>query len=108
LFDFPDRDFRELLDAVLDLPVGVLGIMHSEVPDIAQGIEMLRERWSGAMAVYPESGYFTMPNWKFVDIIAPDDLVAAARDWRKHGVQLIGGCCGIGPQHIEALHAAHL
>jgi len=108
LFDFPDRDFRELLDAVLDLPVAVLGIMHSEVPDIAQGIEMLRERWSGAMAVYPESGYFTMPNWKFVDIIAPDDLVAAARDWRKQGVQLIGGCCGIGPQHIEALHAAHL
>jgi len=106
LFDVPDRDFRELLDAILGLPVGVIGIMHSEVPDVVQGIEMVRERWSGPMAVYPESGYFTMPNWQFVDIISPDDLVTEARSWRNRGVQLIGGCCGIGPQHIEALNAA--
>lgn len=108
LFDFPDRDFRELLDAALGLPVGVIGIMHSEVPDVAPGIEMVRERWAGPMAVYPESGYFTMPNWHFVDIIAPDALVAEARSWREQGVQLIGGCCGIGPEHIEALNAAAL
>jgi S-methylmethionine-dependent homocysteine/selenocysteine methylase len=106
LFDHPDRDFRELLDAIVGLPVGVIGIMHSEVPDIMQGIEMLRERWSGPLAVYPESGYFTMPNWQFVDVITAEDLVTEARAWRDHGVQLIGGCCGIGPEHIKALHAA--
>ena len=106
LFDYPARDFRELLDAILDLPVGVIGIMHSEIPDIGRAIEMLRERWSGPMVVYPESGYFTMPNWHFVDIIAPDDLVSEARRWRASGVQLIGGCCGIGPEHIKALSAA--
>jgi S-methylmethionine-dependent homocysteine/selenocysteine methylase len=108
LFDFPGRDFSELLDAILGLPVGVIGIMHSEVPDVAQAIETVRERWSGPMAVYPESGYFTMPHWNFVDIIAPDDLVVEARSWRGKGVQLIGGCCGIGPQHIKALNAAAL
>ena len=106
LFDYPDRDFRELLDAIVGLPVGVIGIMHSEVPDVMQGIGMLREQWSGPLAVYPESGYFTMPHWQFVDIIAPDDLVSEAQGWRAHGVQLIGGCCGIGPEHIEALNAA--
>ena len=106
LFDFPDRDFRELLDAIARLPVGVIGIMHSEVPDVMQGIEMLRERWSGPLAVYPESGYFTMPHWQFVDIIAPDALVSEARAWRDAGVQLIGGCCGVGPEHIKALNAA--
>ena len=105
-FDYPDRDFRELLDAIAGLPVGVIGIMHSEVPDVMHGIEMLREQWSGPLAVYPESGYFTMPHWHFVDIIAPNDLVREARGWRHHGVQLIGGCCGIGPEHIEALNAA--
>jgi homocysteine S-methyltransferase len=108
LFDFPQRDFRELLDTVLELPVGVIGIMHTEVPDIEQGIAMVRERWSGPMAVYPESGYFTMPHWQFVDIISPQDLVNEARKWRKNGVQVLGGCCGIGPEHIEALHAARL
>ncbi len=106
LFDYPDRDFRELLDAVVGLPVGVIGIMHSEIPDILQGLDMLRERWAGPLAVYPESGYFTMPHWHFVDIIAPDDLVSEARAWRDGGVQLIGGCCGIGPEHIGALKTA--
>jgi homocysteine S-methyltransferase len=106
LFDFPDRDFRELLDAVIDLPVGVFGIMHSEVPDIAQGIDMVRERWAGPMAVYPESGYFTMPNWHFVDTISPEDLVTEATVWQERGVHLIGGCCGIGPEHIKALKSA--
>ncbi len=105
LFDYPDRDFRELLDAILGLPVGVVGIMHSAVPDVVDGIEMLRERWSGPMAVYPECGYFTLPHWHFVDIIAKDDLVTEARGWRERGVQIIGGCCGIGPEHIEALNA---
>jgi homocysteine S-methyltransferase len=105
-FDSPDRDFRELLEAIDGLPVGVVGIMHSEVPDIARGLEAVRERWTGPLAVYPESGYFTMPHWQFVDIISTDDLVAEARGWREQGVQIIGGCCGIGPEHIEALHAA--
>lgn len=106
LFDFPDRDFRELLDAVLEFPVGVVGIMHSEVPDIVHGVEMLREHWSGPMAAYPECGYFTRPHWHFVDIISPQDLVSEARLWRETGVQIIGGCCGIGPEHIAALDAA--
>lgn len=105
-FDYSDRDFRELLEAIDGLAVGVVGIMHSEVPDIAPGLEAVRERWAGPLAVYPESGYFTMPNWQFVDIISTDDLVAEARGWREMGVQIIGGCCGIGPEHIEALHAA--
>jgi homocysteine S-methyltransferase len=106
LFDFPDRDFRELLESLDGQPVAVVGIMHTEVPDVMAGIHMVREHWSGPLAVYPESGYFTMPHWQFVDIIAPDDLVTEARNWRDEGIQIIGGCCGIGPQHIEALHAA--
>jgi homocysteine S-methyltransferase len=107
-FDNPNRDFSDLLDVIVDLPVGVIGIMHSEVPDIVPGIEMVRERWSGPMAVYPESGYFTMPNWQFVDIISSDDLVREARGWREKGVQLVGGCCGIGPEHIAALNSAFI
>lgn len=106
LFDYPEREFRELLDVVLGLPVGVIGIMHTEVPDVVHGINMVRERWSGPMAAYPECGYFTMPNWHFVDVISPDNLVKEARNWQDKGVKIIGGCCGIGPEHIAALDAA--
>jgi methionine synthase I (cobalamin-dependent) len=44
-----------------------------------------------------------MPEWTFVDIIPPDELVARAHIWRKKGVTCFGGCCGLGPEHIKAL-----
>jgi methionine synthase I (cobalamin-dependent) len=44
-----------------------------------------------------------MPSWQFVDVIAPEDLVAQAMGWRRQGVQVIGGCCGLGSEHIRLL-----
>jgi S-methylmethionine-dependent homocysteine/selenocysteine methylase len=105
-FDFPDRGFQELVDAIVELPIGVVTIMHSEVPDVDAGIDAVRARWQGPLGVYPESGYFVMPHWQFVDIISPDDLVAGVQGWIRRGVRIVGGCCGIGPEHIEVLNAA--
>ncbi len=33
----------------------------------------------------------------------PPGYLAWARDWRQRGASLIGGCCGIGPEHIAEL-----
>jgi len=33
----------------------------------------------------------------------PKGYLAFAEDWRKRGADIIGGCCGIGPEHIAAL-----
>ncbi|NIF24871.1 homocysteine S-methyltransferase family protein [Pantoea sp. Tr-811] len=33
----------------------------------------------------------------------PPGYLAWAQDWRQRGASLIGGCCGIGPEHIAAL-----
>jgi S-methylmethionine-dependent homocysteine/selenocysteine methylase len=44
-----------------------------------------------------------MPNWQFVDMISPEDFAAEARQWSEMGARLIGGCCGIGPEHIRLL-----
>jgi homocysteine S-methyltransferase len=41
-----------------------------------------------------------------VDVISPADLVAEAVGWVAAGARLLGGCCGTGPEHIEALQAA--
>ncbi|MCH1550186.1 MAG: homocysteine S-methyltransferase family protein, partial [Pseudomonadales bacterium] len=32
-----------------------------------------------------------------------EEFRAYAVIWREQGAQIIGGCCGIGPQHIRAL-----
>ncbi|HDZ8841126.1 TPA: homocysteine S-methyltransferase family protein [Aeromonas dhakensis] len=35
--------------------------------------------------------------------LGPLDYLGWAERWRAAGASLIGGCCGIGPEHIEAL-----
>jgi DNA-binding transcriptional LysR family regulator len=57
-----------------------------------------------ATVPYPECGYFKSPDWEFVDVIAPSDLVVASRGWKHHGATIFGGCCGIGPEHIATLN----
>jgi homocysteine S-methyltransferase len=105
-FDFPKIKFADILDCVLPMGPDVVNVMHSDVNVTPDAIDMVKARWSGPLGVYPESGYFTMPNWHFVDIISPEDLVAEAKKWVAQGVRLIGGCCGLGPEHIRALVAA--
>jgi S-methylmethionine-dependent homocysteine/selenocysteine methylase len=35
--------------------------------------------------------------------LSPSDYLDWAREWRKDGANIIGGCCGVGPEHIAAL-----
>ena len=81
-------------------------IMHNEIDLTADALEVVRSHWAGPLGAYPESGYFEMPDWQFVDIIAPDKFVACCLQWRRQGATILGGCCGIGPEHIAALSAA--
>lgn len=105
-FDHADLEFSTVLDALIPMEPAVINIMHSDIGAIPEAIELVRQRWSGPIGVYPESGYFTQPNWNFVDVIAPADLVAEALGWVAAGVRLLGGCCGTNPDHIRAMRAA--
>lgn len=104
-FNWPDESFEELLDTLIPLGPSIVHVMHSEIAAVPEAVAMVQERWDGPVGVYPESGYFTMPNWNFVDVIDPADLLEEARGWVAAGVQIVGGCCGLGPEHIRALGA---
>lgn len=106
VFDFETGPFEDLAKLLTDYPAMVVNVMHTPVPDVPEAMRILRQYWSGPLGVYPESGYFEMPNWNFVDIIEPDELVAAARGWVDDGARLLGGCCGLGPEHVAALRGA--
>ena len=106
VFDYEDLDFNSLAESLAGFPAMMMNIMHTPVPDVDSAIETTRKNWSGPIGVYPESGYFTMPNWQFVDVISEDALVAHAQRWVDEGVRLVGGCCGLGPGHIAALRQA--
>jgi len=105
-FDPPNAEFRGLVAELIDRGAGVINIMHSTVEDSTAGLSVLSDLWQGPVGAYPESGYFVMPNWQFVDIIDPDDLVQRARGWSDSGVRILGGCCGLGVPHIKALKEA--
>jgi S-methylmethionine-dependent homocysteine/selenocysteine methylase len=77
--------------------------MHTPIADIDESLDIVQRYWDGPIGIYPESGHFTMPNWQFVDIIEPQDLVQLARGWVDRGARMLGGCCGLGPSHIKAL-----
>jgi S-methylmethionine-dependent homocysteine/selenocysteine methylase len=98
-----DQKFEDIAKTLAALKPEVISIMHSSPNDTNEALVVLRKYWSGPMGTYPECGYFKAPDWQFVDVITPADLVIKSQDWQKLGVTIFGGCCGLGPDHIHAL-----
>ena len=89
--------------------IELVNIMHTDVSDVFDAIDIVKKYWAGPLGVYPESGFFKMPNWQFVDVIKPHELIKYSRSWlQRHPLRLLGGCCGLGPSHIEALKSEYL
>ncbi len=101
-----DIPFKRLLDEISLEGVQAAGIMHTKTHLITPALAYLAPRFSGAQMAYPDSGFFRMPHWQFVDVIPQDEFAQAGRRWASEGVQIIGGCCGLGIGHIQALAAA--
>ena len=83
--------------------VEVIAIMHTETADVDACLDVLDAHWQGPVAVYAQSGLFDPPDWIFIDVISPEDYADACMRWVDRGVQIIGGCCGIGHEHIAHL-----
>jgi S-methylmethionine-dependent homocysteine/selenocysteine methylase len=84
----------------------IVAVMHSDIDVTDAALEVLRRYWDGPLAVYPNSGYFIDLRMQFDSVCSPADFCRAALRWIDSGVQIVGGCCGIGPAHIEHLRAA--
>lgn len=86
--------------------VQAAGFMHTPADVVAEAMAALKRRYHGPLMAYPDSGYFRMPHWQFEDVIEPEALVEFARTWVDDGVQILGGCCGLSPEHIAGLRQA--
>lgn len=99
----PDVPFQDLAAVLQDFDVAAAGVMHTPSNLIGDAVDALRGRFAGPLMAYPDSGYFEMPRWQFKDIIPPNEFRRFASDWVEAGVQIIGGCCGLSPEHIAAV-----
>ncbi len=93
----------EALEKLHPLGASLVSIMHTLTEDTPAALREVSKCWSGPVGAYPHSGEFIMPNWQFLDVLTPADFATQALGWLEMGVQLIGGCCGIGPEHIRLL-----
>ncbi|WP_047865965.1 homocysteine S-methyltransferase family protein [Rubrobacter aplysinae] len=97
---------QTLAEGVAELaPLGpsLVSVMHTLTEDAPEALEEIGTHWHGPLGAYPHSGRFIMPHWQFEGVISPEDFVAEACRWRDLGATAIGGCCGIGPEHIKLL-----
>ena len=44
-----------------------------------------------------------MPDWQFENILTPQELLDFSKELYGMGTRILGGCYGLGPEHIEAL-----
>jgi homocysteine S-methyltransferase len=102
-FDQPDTTLDALLEELLDRAPQRVSIMHSPIEAIPTAFECVRRHWSGPIGVYPEVGSFDVVSRARTRKISPAAFSSAAQSWIAMGADVIGGCCGATPAHIEAL-----
>ncbi|MBV8814068.1 MAG: bifunctional homocysteine S-methyltransferase/methylenetetrahydrofolate reductase [Verrucomicrobia bacterium] len=59
------------------------------------------------ISAFPNAGYPRYHEGRFLyNNAAPEYFAKAAREFVAEGARLIGGCCGVGPQHIRQIAQA--
>lgn len=103
-----------LADAVraVELPgVDVVAVNCAPLADITRALAELRKHREGPVGAYAHIGRYDPPSWKFgfyprfsgTGAVLPARYLETAREWKKIGAQVVGGCCGTTPEHIRAL-----
>jgi len=98
-----EQVLRQVIDAI-DSSNAIFSIMHSEAEVTDVAFRVLKTCWDGPVAIYPNSGHFIDLRMQFDSVCSADEFQHAASRWVDAGVQIIGGCCGIGPTHIARLN----
>jgi S-methylmethionine-dependent homocysteine/selenocysteine methylase/SAM-dependent methyltransferase len=86
--------------------VGALLINCLPIDHVAGMIPWLRDFTELPLGVYPNLGHLVGRDWYFDSRVSPDDYARLALEWREEGAQVIGGCCGVMPEHIAAVVGA--
>ena len=102
----PPIELEQILNSILQSGItqnAILSIMHSEFDVTDAALEIVQRKWNGPIAIYPNSGEFINLQMQFDSVCSPTAFQTTAAKWIGSGVNIVGGCCGIGPSHIQAL-----
>lgn len=83
-----------------------IGVNCSAPQHIAPLVEIIKQECPGKrIIIYPNSGEIynaETKTWKPCE--SPLDFATQTQHWLAQGVDIIGGCCRIGPAHIRQIH----
>ena len=100
-------DIAAAATVVEALDVPLMGINCATGPqEMAEHVRWLAENWPGPISVQPNAGLPELIDGQTRYPLRPAELAK----WQERfiiedGVNMIGGCCGTGTSHIEALDA---
>ena len=77
--------------------------MHSDLKVTNEAVKIITRNHEGIVGAYPNAGFWEKPAWRFEDKVTPELYLKEAKCWVSNGAQIVGGCCGVGPELIESL-----
>ena len=89
-----------------EMGVGALAL-NCLPPDHVTGmLAWLRDFTDLPLGVYPNLGYLSAAGWRHESGVGAEEYAELALRWREEGAQIVGGCCGVGPDQIAAARTA--
>ena len=99
----PEGDlFGRAANRFQQLGVGALLINCLPADHVPGMLSWLGDFTDLPLGVYPNLGRYLDPGWKFDEKTGPEDYAAMALQWRDEGARIVGGCCGVTPEHMAA------
>ena len=89
-----------------EMGVGALAINCIPPDHVAGMLSWLRDFTDLPLGVYPNLGYLSAAGWREEAGVKGKEYAELALSWRAEGAQVIGGCCGVRPEHLLAARAA--
>ena len=94
---------EEAIRALDSKKTPLLSIMHTDVQHVNACLDIVEKFWDGLVGVYAHSGDDINMKWTFDDVISIEQHSEFCKSWMKRNINIIGGCCGITPEHIRDL-----
>jgi 5-methyltetrahydrofolate--homocysteine methyltransferase len=95
-------DMASALATLERLPLDCVGLNCSTGPaEMRDSVRLLAERCSHYVSVLPNAGMPENVDGKAVYKLSPDELASALGDFVQMGVDIVGGCCGTTPAHLQ-------
>ncbi|ADB52797.1 homocysteine S-methyltransferase family protein [Conexibacter woesei] len=86
--------------------VGAL-LINCVPPDHVDGmLPWLRDFTDLPLGVSPNLGHLSAAGWQRHGSVEAEQYAQWALRWRAEGAQLVGGCCGVRPEHVHSAREA--